>query len=489
MALAQFFDSSPTVPRPLTSDNLDWKWATSSDQLSDDFQHCQTRASENLEHSSLDESLLRHTVDIATPSCCPAFELVPHFVRIMFQLWRSLVCGNGNPSTYSDMVLWANPASLIPVRLHSFSTLLYVLNSVNSSMTKSGMKQLDGKGKWNVVTTTSRIVMMLFDEDEIFLDIYGESLEDLLQQDLNISKDKMESCAAESLRFQNGKENNGEDNSGITHEYLSPKKRASHSSTAELRPVNCDNDSSDIIKENSFSVISECSSCPSPDTGDSLITSPTSHASSSKDDLNLLDFIDKPMPLRIRSNSAPPSLKPLKIDSKTDFQSALNAGEMLNSPTGTNNPFSGPGLGPAANRRRWMTVPSLVLATIQEDNDKISENSRDSEGKGRTCVNEGTPAKEKSNPSTGDALDTELVLHKSKPSKVKQMRVPNIQSMQAEEIKLIGEKETKGPNDHQKSTGTTERKVPIKTVPKTDKEIETAGTAFLETIGKQFGYR
>jgi hypothetical protein len=58
---------------------------------------------------------------------------------------------------------------------------------------ESGVKQLDGKGKWNI-TTMSRVVSLLYEEEFLFLDLDGEpleDLEDLLQWDVDISERKM----------------------------------------------------------------------------------------------------------------------------------------------------------------------------------------------------------------------------------------------------------------------------------------------------------
>ena len=164
--------------------------------------------------------------------------------------------------------------------------------------------------------------MMLFDKDDLFLDMYTESIENILQHDAQISK-------VDTVIFEdeNHQQNDFE-------------------SCPQHRPVISENKSSDIVKDISFSKISKCSSFSQSESGDFLRTD--GHTSrASKDDLNLLDFVNKPMPLRSRSNSAP-NPKPFKIDTKTDFQSALNK---ANSPKGTNL-YSGPGLGPAANRRR-----------------------------------------------------------------------------------------------------------------------------------------
>ena len=81
-----------------------------------------------------------------------------------------------------------------------------------------------------------------------------------------------------------------------------------------------------------------------------------------------------------------------------------------------------------------MTLPNSTLATIQEDNDKISENVCDSGVKRSYEVQDN----DKENTFANDELDTELVFHKSKPSKVKQMRVP-FQSIQSKGEKLIEE--------------------------------------------------
>ena len=64
----------------------------------------------------------------------PSHFLLPHFVRILHHLWRTLISGLGEPS-----LLWANPESLIPLRLQSFAAILYVMSNASAFQTKQGV--------------------------------------------------------------------------------------------------------------------------------------------------------------------------------------------------------------------------------------------------------------------------------------------------------------------------------------------------------------
>ena len=141
-------------------------------------------------------------------------------------------------------------------------------------MIKSGVRQLDGKGKWNIMTM-SRVVMMLFDEEEICLDGCSESLEELLagQQDGD--------CYSSSSSDDEG-ETSDDDvvevyaDADVDDRHLSPsdnRTSPSNYSTIPLLstatkppPTQCDNNIKDngITKDNILNNMSSptVSSCP-----------------------------------------------------------------------------------------------------------------------------------------------------------------------------------------------------------------------------------
>jgi len=91
----------------------------------------------------------------------PSHCLLPHFVRILHHLWRTLISGLGEPS-----LLWANPESLIPLRLQSFAAILYVMSNASAFQTKQGVT-IHGL-QWDL-SNIGKFVALWFDEN-IFLD-------------------------------------------------------------------------------------------------------------------------------------------------------------------------------------------------------------------------------------------------------------------------------------------------------------------------------
>ena len=171
------------------------------------------------------------------------------------------------------------------------------------------------------------------------------------------------------------------------------------------------------------------------------------------------------------------------VDNKSDFMSALKA--TLDSTSETSDAEK-PLLaqGPAANRRRWNTLPLNALATIQEgDTEDLRTNS------------ERDPPLPLSSSMKDSSMDSDLVLHPSdKKKKSKQMRVPQVkptddngdQSMSSfiDNLVLPTEKEQKNEvNDDPAKDPNKQR-----TLPTDDKDIETAGTAFLDAISKSMGF-
>ena len=172
------------------------------------------------------------------------------------------------------------------------------------------------------------------------------------------------------------------------------------------------------------------------------------------------------------------------VDNKSDFMSALKA--TLDSTSETSDaekPLLAQG-GPAANRRRWNTLPLNALATIQEGDTEDLRTNSDRE-----------PPVPLSTSMKDSSMDSELVLHPSeKKKKSKQMRVPQVkptddngdQSMSSfiDNLVLPTEKEQKNEvNDDPAKDSNKQR-----TLPTDDKDIETAGTAFLDAISKSMGF-
>jgi hypothetical protein len=319
------------------------------------------------------------------------------------------------------------------------------------------------------MTAMSRLVALLFDEESLFFE--------------NGCDDSDFEAVEEESDIVSRNKSNVEDESKIAGSSNREKKSTALNSTFSNIPVK--------KSLNEELRIPSCSNVRGPNINNGLefIVVPekkliTDKSPSTKDDIAILPASTKPIPLRLRSNSAP-NVKPLKIDTKSDFQSALNAGT---SPTSNSiGAANSPSL-PAANRRKWMTTPSFSLATIQEDNDKMDEKSGLSHSADR---NDFLSQRSESEIKAGivvDALDTELILHQksAKPSKVKQMRVPTVLTSVEVPQKQLNDQGYSEDGSYFNSVSLPG--VPNK-LPTTDEEIEKAGTAFLDKIGENLSHR
>lgn len=295
-------------------------------------------------------------IDLSRSHLCPHVELTKHFFRTVQQLWRILIIGRGFPS-----LRFANPAMCTPLRLHSFSTILYVISSVSSFLSRAGPFDGIGLSEWDS-TTISKIVTMLFDENTILLDEY-EPIEDcrsLFKNDDSPRKESQSSENKEEISFESQANGN----------------TRAHASASD----------------------------------------PSSSSLSTKDDIALKNPTEKPFSIRARSFSAP-HVKQSKVDTKMEFQIALNASI---SPPNHSSPLNNVPFGPAASRRKWLGGSVSSLATIEENSDDIEATS---DGKHHSAPTNivNLPLSE----SITDSVDSEIVIHgKSNAPQVKQMRVP-----------------------------------------------------------------
>ncbi len=435
-ALALYFECAPSIPSRLKNNEFGGIWKENCDEIKTKVKHMQETFCMD---TSQEQHLLQTILGISKSSLCPPADISAHFIRVIFPLWRVLVAGIGKPS-----IEFCNPSFSLPLRIHTFSTLLYILNAVTSYLSKSGVAEPGCSQGWSIMTT-ARIVTILFDEETVL--IGGESAfqEDDCSSYYSIGSDV-------NSESENSSNNQDSKNGGPVD-----LKRLDFMSPRTVSPERGDMDLEFI------SVKSNDSKSPSEQ------LSP-----SSQDDSILLDRSEKPPPQRKRAFSAP-NTNPLKVDTKSDFQFALTAG--------ANSPALSTAAPSAPIRRKWMTGgPLSSLATIAEDHDKIDDKAGKDVGGQHSLLS--------SISGGSDTLDTELVVNKSKPVKVKQMRVPKLNTV---ETRDTGRDETNFTeldlNEDANSTGSdsAQSSKSSKTVPNTD-EIETAGEAFLDTIGKNYGY-
>lgn len=319
--------------------------------------------------------LLISAVDISKMSMCPLAEVSEHFIRVVSQLWKVIVCGTSEAD-----LRWANPAAVIPLRVQAFATLLQLLGSCTLFSSKRGLSQLDGSSKWNVIAL-SRVLALAFDEGSLF----GKAAAEALTTDffcLNKQKPPVVPLTKEKRRRH------------VRSNFEFLNNTPSGDGTYNLKDLT---GGTDFLGGGISSHELLSSTLTAKSAEETLKTSVTS-----------------------------PMQEPIKVDSMTDFRTALKAGSESVEDDGLMYDGSSTGSaaalamvkaysGPQAMSRRWMTAPSPGLATIREDTDDDGESNT-------MVVNEPQQLRKDKGPL--DALDAELLVKSN--STVKQMRVPNI---------------------------------------------------------------
>ena len=455
-ALADLFQTKPKIPRSVSSPDFSERYTPWGKFRSEILYRLKPERIPPLNFvggplAETERKLLEPVIALSKSSKCPHSDLMPHVVRVVAQLWRTMVAGVGEPS-----MLWASPESLIPLRLNAFATLLHTVSSASYHMAKSG-RQLDGNTKWNL-TALGKMLVMLFDEQSIL----GGPLE--MPPTPN---EKKTSPATSPL--------------SDAKELKKPAILSSRSKTSDETKSTLVTSKPAIISRFSseeghkkFDVDAMLKSSQQYQR-DTLL----SNAGKSEKSGNETDD----------SNNPTSGDSGFKVDSKSDFMSALTATsldvdsdaspsksanrstDMLLNSFGT----SSSSFGPAANRRRWMTLPSNALATIQENDS----------GDSRLKLSSVRRKKE----VEGDALDAELILHQEK-VKPLQFRVPQVKpSDEAKPMSSFLDDYTPPASikKEDKEVGEDILDNKQRSLPKDNDEIESAGTAFLDTISKQFG--
>ena len=126
-----------------------------------------------LEDMDSESDLLQLVKQLTLSSTCSQTHLVAHFIRTTFALFRTLVSGNSEPS-----LAYANPALPIPLRVHSFASILHILTSATHYLSKSEVKDANCCQKWDQAVMC-HLFSFLFDEESLFLDSDSNPLEQL----------------------------------------------------------------------------------------------------------------------------------------------------------------------------------------------------------------------------------------------------------------------------------------------------------------------
>jgi hypothetical protein len=328
------------------------------------------------------KKLLISTIDLAKPEMCSVSDISLHLVRVCKQLWKVAVIGTGNHD-----LKWANPAAMLPLRVNAFATLLQILGSSTLFLSKRGVTQLDGNGRFNLLSL-SRVMGLLFDEKEMFGDSYDEAFSNELLSFLS-GDERMQ-----STQVKRG-----------SRRHIRSNFEFGHGSDGVGAIIN-ENNSSEALgltsQDSEISALRRKSSLPSD-------TSP----------LSALELREK-----LSSKSKTP-----KMDTVNDFKNAMQTGNRENDFEDLihEGQFSGNdaaaswiiafGGSSGGNNRRWMTAPAPGLSTIKEDADDDDQKSTDR----RATTERQGPL---------DSLDAEIIFSKdsasnsSKKRPVKQFRVP-----------------------------------------------------------------
>lgn len=409
--------------------------------------------------------LLEPVVSLTKSSRCPHSDLCSHLLRTVAQLWRMAVSGVGEPS-----ILWASPQTLIPLRMNAFATLLHAVSSATHHMSKTGLRQLDGNSTWDI-TALGKVLSMVFDEQTIF----GGPLEKPI-----IEERVTQSSASEALS-----PTSDIDGTKKPSLLLRSKTDQASFSTSAARPQ---------IIERYSSVESPPKCAPKQFDVDAMLglKSPTKPGPADvfQDNESKSQRVTRGAEASGNDQSTVAALPPssltsdaagFNIDTKTDFMSALTASldESDHGPLAQSLNDSRPVTGPAGNRRRWMTLP---LAPIQEhDGVGFSANGSASQ------LNQ-TPSK---------AVASDMVLrHEERNTRSKQFRVPakfqdneNNTEETADGLTSFLDSLSPPSTIEKEDEKGSSRKIADKqrSLPASNEEIESAGTAFLDQISKNLG--
>ena len=425
------------------------------------------------------ERLLISTVDVCKSSLCPVSEVSGHLLRVMPLLLKIMIAGIGEPN-----LVWANPAAVIPLRLHAFATFLQLLGSSTLYFSKRGVTQLDGTNKWNLISL-SRVVALVFDEGSLF----GSQAEEVFNPEGFVYKEQSSGKKTGAEETKASKETKRRRHVRSNFEFFNSRSKPS----ADV-DIKASGDLADLLfgsgalldKESNLLKQNDGFKFSSKTLPHSIHLSSVSKGSTSQEANGLSKAKNDELVKNLQSAdnvkdpivSHGPKSSDLKIDTVSDFRSALEVGTQEAGGVdpvyeGTTSSGARAAMamitafgGAQVGSRRWMTAPAPGLATIREDSDG-DEDASPSSNKGETPLQ----AKE---PPLGplDALDTELVLRPSG-SSVKQMRVPKVKKS-ATPVENGSLQSVSGNDVDSKVCGTS----------KQDSDDIATGESFLDVIGR-----
>lgn len=458
-----------------------------------------------------EESLLDSVSSLAKPQMCSTSQMSTHLLRVTTKLWKTFVFGTGD----TDLT-WANPAAIVPLRVHAFGSLLQIIGNVSLYMLKSGVTQVEGGTSKFDMVTLGNVLALLFDEEAIF----GHGITEVLgDSDLWLKSTNKANGAKNTDKSTTSSE---PDTPPATEESTAkPKRKNRHQRhTFEFRTSVDVSDPTSALSDFSFGASSgptsrgrsysaeETSTPSSFSLPKPSIVSRSRTAPSSGIDTKAGSDLDM-------SHLSPPSRpkSSLKADSVADFKSNMEIGLSENTENSFDDPLTASNVSSlmqkfggmsGAGKNRWRTAPAPNLMTIREDEPPTEEPPP-------------LPPTKELVPDDGpeDSVASEMVLQQKKTS-TKQMRVPKIGGKAAHvkdfDLSTIGSKAADSSHTHaennialsmvtEKAAASSNkyntlsgppgsaRQSPIFSTPKTEDEIFSAGNDFLDSIGSNFGLR
>ncbi|GKY91607.1 hypothetical protein MPSEU_000132600 [Mayamaea pseudoterrestris] len=392
-----------------------------------------------------DEGLLCELcMELTKPSVCAIPQSSKHFGRLNRVLWRIFISGSGK-----EDLAWSNPVTSMELRVQAFASLMRLLGSTTMYLSKSGRSRIDGASGWSIVTL-SRLAALEFDEELLF----GRGAVEAVVPDMWLTKLRSQTLSESSSPASEKRRRRGH-------------VRQTYDISNEVRPRRRDVSASVDFSSLSGSIFS--SDVPGFESGQRS-------AARNQDDqsLNVGMAAEKPNLIQRSktsegnsSDNAKP-LAPLHVDSKSDFQSHLRAAMLMDQDVDGFDDVAARSLvhvfggASVSGNRRWMTMPTRSLATIREVDAAADEGTASDELLEATDVLLGTKGRSA----------TQLL----KPSAV-QMRVPSL----SKKDKVLA-----SPNspDLRNETAMKSSSLSALSVPLTDQDIESAGSAFLDTISQ-----
>ena len=380
-----------------------------------------------------DLHLLELTIDVANYQVCGVHQSTVHLMRMMSMLWRIMVIGTGE----ADLV-WANPGTSLPLRVHSFATLLHLVGSTTMFLSRNGVTQLDGVSIWDVATL-SKVLAAAFDERKLF----GSAAVEVIDEEQWLQQEFLNTASSSGSPSEKRKRRHVRQTYEVYNDLLSRDTASSGTDSRDLPAVDEDDEGpADIpLEPLDIDLGAICGKGP-----DKESLSPSS-----------LDSLPK---------------REYKVDSKADFQSAFRSASAADDSDGFESDNHNKTIlqafgGMSGGRGRFMTAPSRALSTIREINDE----ELDLLSNGSEITSETPRSKE------DETLDDALILKTGK-SSVKQFRKPDLKKAHRANTLPPKQKEIPRPQIVKKQSS----------VPKTE-EIEEAGAKFLESLSGNFGVR